>query len=95
MLLTQGKTDCKPYDVGFNEIRIDVLNNHLQHLIDDGEIQCATYCVSRKGKVFAHGGVGKYSFRTDDNTPVQADSIRWIASITKVFTAVAIMKLVE
>ncbi|MCL2802321.1 MAG: beta-lactamase family protein, partial [Treponema sp.] len=40
-------------------------------------------------------GVGKYSFRTDDNTPVQADSIRWIASITKVFTAVAIMKLVE
>jgi CubicO group peptidase (beta-lactamase class C family) len=45
--------------------------------------------------VFAHGAIGKKSFRKEDNTPVQPDSIRWIASITKVFTAVAIMKLVE
>ncbi|MCL2765687.1 MAG: beta-lactamase family protein [Treponema sp.] len=95
MLFTNGKTDCKPHEVGYNEGRIDVLNNHLQRLMDDGEIQCATYCISRKGRIFAHGGVGKKSFRTNDNTPVQADSVRWIASITKVFTAVAIMKLAE
>jgi len=95
MLYTQGKTDCLPSDVGYNEQRLDVLKNHLQRLIDDGEIQCATYCISRKGKVFAHGGIGKKSFRKDDNTPVQPDSVRYIASITKVFTAVAIMKLVE
>jgi serine-type D-Ala-D-Ala carboxypeptidase len=95
MLYTQGKTDCKPSEVGYDEQRLDVLNRHLQRVIDDGEIQCATYCVSRKGKVFAHGAVGKKSFRKDDNTPVQPDSIRYIASITKVFTAVAIMKLVE
>ncbi|MCL2443416.1 MAG: beta-lactamase family protein [Treponema sp.] len=95
MLYTQGKIDCKPSEVGYNEQRIDALNAHLQRVIDDGEIQCATYCISRKGKIFAHGGVGKKSFRADDNTPVQPDSIRWIASITKVFTAVAIMKLVE
>jgi len=95
MLYTQGKTDCKPNEVGYDEQRLNVLNRHLQRVIDDGEIQCATYCVSRKGKVFAHGAVGKKSFRKDDNTPVQPDSIRYIASITKVFTAVAIMKLVE
>jgi len=95
MLYTQGKTDCRPSEVGYNEQRLEVLNNHLQRVIDDGEIQCAAYCVSRKGKVFAHGAVGKKSFRKDDNTPVQPDSIRYIASITKVFTAVAIMKLVE
>jgi len=95
MLYTQGKTDCKPSEVGYDEQRLDVLNRHLQRVIDDGEIQCATYCVSRKGKVFAHGAVGKKSFRKDDNTPVQPDSMRYIASITKVFTAVAIMKLVE
>jgi len=95
MLYTQGKTDCKPREIGYDEKRLDVLNTHLQRLIDDGEIQCATYCVSRKGKVFAHGAIGKKSFRKDDNTPVQPDSVRWIASITKVFTAVAIMKLVE
>jgi serine-type D-Ala-D-Ala carboxypeptidase len=95
MLYTQGKTDCKPSEVGYDEQRLDVLNRHLQRVIDDGEIQCAAYCISRKGKVFAHGAVGKKSFRKDDNTPVQPDSIRYIASITKVFTAVAIMKLVE
>jgi len=95
MLYTQGKTDCKPGEVGYDEQRLDVLNRHLQRVIDDGEIQCATYCVSRKGKVFAHGAIGKKSFRKDDNTPVQPDSVRYIASVTKTFTAVAIMKLVE
>jgi len=95
MLYTQGKTDCKPIEVGYDEKRLDVLKNHLQRVIDDGEIQCATYCISRKGKVFAYGGIGKKSFRKDDNTPVQPDSVRYIASITKVFTAVAVMKLVE
>ena len=95
MLYTQGKTDCKPHEVGYNEQRLDVLNNHFQQLIDDGEIQCATYCLSRKGRIFAHGAIGKKSFRAEDNTPVQPDSVRYIASITKVFTAVAIMKLVE
>jgi len=95
MLYTQGKTDCKPSEVGFDEKRLDVLKNHLQRVIDDGEIQCATYCISRLGKVFAYGGIGKKSFRKDDDTPVQPDSVRYIASITKTFTAVAIMKLVE
>jgi len=95
MLFTTGKIDCKLADVGYDEKRLEVLNNHFQKLINDGEIQCATYCVSRKGKVFANGAIGKKSFRTEDNTPVQPDSIRWIASITKVFTAVAVMKLVE
>jgi len=95
MLYTQGKTDCKPGEVGYDEKRLDVLKNHLQRVIDDGEIQCATWCISRKGKIFAHGGIGKKSFRKDDDTPVQPDSVRYIASITKTFTAVAIMKLVE
>ncbi|MCL2722469.1 MAG: beta-lactamase family protein [Treponema sp.] len=95
MLYTQGKVDCKPKDIGYNEKRLDVLNNHFQCLIDDGEIQCATYCISRKGKIFAHGGIGKKSFRKESNEAVQPDSIRWIASVTKVFAAVALMKLVE
>jgi len=95
MIYTAGKIDCKPGEIGYDEKRLDVLHAHLQRLIDDGEIQCATYCVSRKGKIFAHGAIGKKSFRKDDNTPVLPDSIRYAASITKVFTAVAIMKLVE
>ena len=95
MLYTQGKTDCTPGEIGYDENRLNILNSHFQKLINDGEIQCSAYCVSRRGKVFAHGAVGKKSFRSEDNTPVQPDSIRYIASITKVFTAAAVMKLVE
>jgi len=95
MLYTQGKTDCKPGEVGYDENRIEAVNRHFQRIIDDGEIQCATYCISRKGKVFAHGAVGKRSYKKDDAAPVSPDCVHYIASITKVFTAVAIMKLVE
>ncbi|MDR1868471.1 MAG: beta-lactamase family protein [Treponema sp.] len=95
MLYTQGKTDCKPSEVGYNEQRLDVLKDHFQRVIDDGEIQCAAYCISRRGKIFAHGAIGKKSFRKEDNTPVQPDSVRYIASMTKTFAAVSIMKLVE
>jgi serine-type D-Ala-D-Ala carboxypeptidase len=95
MLYTQGKTDCKPSEVGYNENRVEAVNKHFQRLIDDGEIQCASYCVSRKGKIFMHGAVGKKSFKKDDATPLSPDCVNYVASITKVFTAVAIMKLVE
>jgi len=95
MLYTQGKTDCKPSEVGYDESRIEAVNKHFQRLIDDGEIQCAAYCVSRLGKVFMNGAIGMKSFKKDDTTPLQPDCVNYIASITKIFTAVAIMKLVE
>ena len=95
MLYSQGKTDCAPSKIGYDESRIDVLNNHLQKLIDDGEIQCASYCASRKGEIFMHGAVGPRSYKKDDQTPLTPDCIHYVASITKVFAAVAIMKLVE
>ena len=72
-----------------------MLNRHLQRLIDDGELQCASYCISRYGKVFAHGAIGCKSYKPEDTTPLSPDCVNYIASITKVFTAVAIMKLVE
>jgi len=95
MIYTQEKTECTPADVGYDEKRLEILKNHFQRGIDDKEIQCGIYCLSRRGKIFAHGAVGKKSFREDDDTPASPDSTRYIASITKVFTAVAIMKLAE
>jgi serine-type D-Ala-D-Ala carboxypeptidase len=95
MLYTQGKTDCKPSEVGYDESRIEAVNKHFRRLIDDGEIQCASYCVSRKGRIFMHGAVGKKSYKEDDTTPLSPDCVNFIASITKLFTAVSIMKLVE
>jgi CubicO group peptidase (beta-lactamase class C family) len=95
MLYTQGKTDCKPGEIGYDENRVEALNRHFQRLIDDGEIQCATYCVSRRGRIFMHGAVGKKSCKEDDAAPLTPDCVHYIASITKLFTAVSIMKLVE
>ena len=95
MQYTQGKTDCKPQEVKYDESRLQTLNKHLQGLIDDGEIQCASYCISRYAKVFAHGAVGRQSYKAENTTPLSPDSVNYIASITKVFTAVAVMKLVE
>ncbi|MCL2224061.1 MAG: beta-lactamase family protein [Defluviitaleaceae bacterium] len=95
MLFTQGEIEVKPSGVGYDESRIEVLKNHFQSLINAGEIQCAMYCIARHGKVFAHGAVGKKSFRAEDTTPAAPTDLRWYASITKVITATAIMKLVE
>jgi len=95
MQYTQGKTDCKPSEVNYDESRIGTLNRHFQGLIDDGELQCASYCISRYGKVFAHGAIGRQSYKPEDTRPLSPDSVNYLASITKVFTAVAIMKLVE
>ncbi|MCL2109284.1 MAG: beta-lactamase family protein [Oscillospiraceae bacterium] len=95
MLYTQGKTQCNPAEIGYDEKRLVVLNEFFQTLIDDGEIQCAMYCLSRRGKVFAQGAVGRRIFDEDCVEAAQPDSVRYIASITKVFVAVAIMKLVE
>lgn len=95
MLFTKGIIECEPSEVGYNEKRIPVLHEHFQRCIDNGELVCATYCVARKGKVFMHGAVGKHSYKSDDDRPASPDDIQYIASITKLFTAVAIMQLVE
>lgn len=95
MLYTNGKIDVAPKEVGYNEARLDVLNSHFQKLIDRGEILCASYCLSLKGKVFANGAVGYRNYHKDESDPMLPDSIYRIASITKTFVAVAMMKLVE
>lgn len=95
MLFSQGKTDCQPIEVKYDSSRLDVLNDHLDKIINDGEILCASYCITRKGKVIAHNGIGKQSYKDDDNRTVPYNAIQYIASITKTFTAVAVMKLVE
>jgi CubicO group peptidase (beta-lactamase class C family) len=50
--------------------------------------------LARGGKIFAHQALGKLTFY-DDSPDVRIDSLKRIASITKLFTATAIMQLVE
>lgn len=89
------KTDYKASDVGYDEQRIDTLNRFFQDLIDRNKILSANYCMARDGKVFANNAIGKLSFREEDTREISPDTIQPIASITKLFTAVAIWQLVE
>jgi serine-type D-Ala-D-Ala carboxypeptidase len=91
---TAGKVDCSPADVGFDENRVDALHRHFERLMDENKIQGASYCISRRGQIFLHGAVGAHSY-LDDETPMRPDDIQFVASMTKVFTATAIMQLVE
>ena len=70
MMFTQGKTDCAPADVGYDASREEALKQHFQRLMDENKLQCASYCVSRHGKVFMHGAVGPLSYKDGDDRPL-------------------------
>ncbi|MBQ5333438.1 MAG: beta-lactamase family protein [Oscillospiraceae bacterium] len=90
----KGKTDCKPIETGYDESRIEKLDSRLSEMIEKKLIHGAAYCISHKGKVIAHGAVGRNNGMGID-TPMKPDTVFGIASITKTFTAAAIMQLVE
>lgn len=93
--MIDNKTPFLPIDVGYNGERLTILNNHFMRMLELKELQAASYCLSRDGKVFANAALGKLSFREDDDRPLLPDTIHRIASITKLFCAVAIFKLAE
>lgn len=94
MLYTSGEIECLPQEVGYDVSRIEVLHSYFQKLIDEKMIQGASYSVSRYGKTFMQGALGPISYR-DPTTPLLPTTVHRIASITKVFTTIAIAKLVE
>lgn len=94
MKVINGKIDCKPMETGYDESRIEVLNKRLEDMLDRKVIHGAVYCISHKGKVIAHGSIGRNNGSGID-TAMHPDTIFEIASVTKTFAATAIMQLVE
>ena len=92
---TQLPTATAPEDVGYYPERITVLDDFLWQLIDKQQLQCASYAMARQGSIFACKGMGKLNFNPEDTRECRYDSLKRISSATKMFTAVAIMKLVE
>ena len=81
-------------DLGYLPEKLDELETHLKKLVSAKKLQCASYILSRHDKVLACRSMGK--LRCNDETrEFKTDSIRRIASITKMFVAVSIMQLVE
>lgn len=89
-----GKTECRPEETGFDSSRLEVLHRHLQRIIDQKIICGAAYCISHKGKIIASASMGAKS-KLDASDTMQPDTLFETASITKLFTSVAIMQLVE
>lgn len=91
----QEKCEAAPEEVDYDPSRLDVLNRHLQKLIDEKMIRSASYCLWRRGKVFADAALGDLACEWQGRTKFMPDTFFEIQSITKVFTAMAVLKLAE
>lgn len=88
-----GPTECTPAEVRFDPSRLERLEGIFQALVGQGKAQCASYALSRNGRVFANRSFGPSRF--DRDLPMRSGTWRKIASISKVLTAMGILKLVE
>lgn len=90
----QGMTEVSPLEAGFDPDSLGYLDEYLKENIQTGKLQGACYILSRKGKVFARKSMGTQHYKTPE-VPFTTNSIRRLYSLTKPFTAAAIMQLVE
>lgn len=89
-----GFTEATPEEAGYNPDKVKLLDSHFLDLVEKSKLQCAGFLLSRNHKIFANSSMGKQTHH-DDSPDLRPDFIRRIASITKIFTSIAIMKLVE
>ncbi|SFD83579.1 CubicO group peptidase, beta-lactamase class C family [Paenibacillus catalpae] len=87
-------TAIQPQETGFDPDARIRLEEHFKKLIEQEQIQSAAYLISAKGTVFAKGAFGQLKHDAPDSV-YKEETIRKIASVTKLFTATAIFQLVE
>lgn len=88
-----GPIDVPPEAARFDPARLARLEGIFEGLVLQGKAQCAAYALSRHGRVFANRAMGPRRF--DSDAPMRTGTWRKISSITKVLTALGILKLVE
>ncbi len=91
---TEAKAQTSAAKAGYSASRVELLSDYYGSLIDSGKIRAAGFLMARNGKTFCHRVAGK-QHHTENSADIQPDAIKHMASITKVFTATAAMKLVE
>lgn len=94
MNVIYGEVDCKPAEVGYDEVRLDAVNNFFADMMERKVIHGVSYRLARHGKTFAAAAMGSRHYKKPSEL-MQPDSVFGIASITKAFTAVAVQTLVE
>jgi len=89
------QTPHVPESLGYDSSRLDILDRFFQRQVDKKAIIGGCWAIARDGKLLAGGAVGKQSYRTEDERPLRPDAIFRLASVTKLFTAVAVFQLIE
>jgi CubicO group peptidase (beta-lactamase class C family) len=92
--INEGRIDVSPREARYDEGRLALLQAAYAQLVESGRVHGASFLMARDGKVFAHRAMGRRSFEPGSG-PLLPGSVKGIASITKVITATAVMKLVE
>ena len=74
--------------------KLNLLEARLRDFVEAGQVPCAVYCVKKNGLTVAEGGWG-YRQLVPERHPVTLNTWFDLASLTKVFFASAVMKLVD
>lgn len=85
--------EASPDEVGFDATRLDRLEEIFERLVSEGKVQAAAFCLARHGRVFADQALGPR--HPAGGAPMQPTTWRGMASVTKVLTAIGVLKLVE
>jgi CubicO group peptidase (beta-lactamase class C family) len=91
--LGQGAPAAKTADGGFSSERLGRITKYFQAEIDKGAIPGVTVITSRNGKIAYQQALGFQD--REKKTPMKADAIFRIASMSKPITSVAVMMLAE
>ncbi len=93
LAMAELQQDAEPESVGMSSERLARLDHHFQGYIDDGRLTGWQLAVARHGKVVHHSVAGQRDVAA--GTPVEADTIWRIFSMTKPITAVLALQLWE
>jgi len=84
----------RPEDVGMDSAQLECAFELLRGWVEDGTLPGATALVARRGIVIGRRWFGD-AVREPERRPIGPDTLFAVASVTKPFTATAIMQLVE
>ncbi len=80
-------------EVGFDASRLARVDRHFQRYVEDGRLPGFSVLVSRNGQLVHLGTGGRRD--VEANTPIEADTVFRIYSMTKPITSVAVMMMYE
>ena len=88
---TSALSVANPESLGISEERLELLDEHIKKFISDGHLAGGVFMIAKKGEVFYNKTFGDRS----PGEPYKENDIFRLASMTKAFTTVSIMQLVE